>query len=155
MTCALQIPCFVGLVDGNASAAAADHRGHTFIIRDVPTPMLLFHHAASSNRDSDADCNYGSAGAAVCKLRAAEVTGMGIPGKVWDAGLALAGTLLSLALSAQLHGAHLLTHLLPILSPLFHSPAFPLPPLTSSFFPSTSFSLQRGDTCSVLQIRRG
>ncbi len=91
MTRALQIPCFVGLVDGDDSAAAADHRGHTFIIRDVPTPMLLFPHAASSNLDSYADCNYGPAGAAVCKLRAAEVTGMGIPGKVWDAGLALAG----------------------------------------------------------------
>jgi hypothetical protein len=78
-------------VDGGVPADYDDgaHLTNTFIIRDIPTPMLLplpFSAAA----DADGKTN-GEPRAAMCKLRAAEVTGMGIPGKVWDAGLALAG----------------------------------------------------------------
>ncbi len=98
MTYALQIPCSVGLVDGDSTAAAAaaavEIPRNTFIIRDVPTPMMLPAHAAAcSNRAAAADGDSdGTHCSLVCKLRAAEVTGMGIPGKVWDAGLALAGS---------------------------------------------------------------
>ena len=100
MTFLLQIPCAVGHSDGDSDAyeiVAGDedavHDGNTFIIRDIPTPMLL-----SLPCSAAAFADGGSSRAqeaAICKLRAAEVTGMGIPGKVWDAGLALAGTSLS------------------------------------------------------------
>jgi hypothetical protein len=100
MTYALQIPCSVGFVDGDSTAAASaaavvvEIPRNTFIIRDVPTPMMLPADAATcSHRDAAADGDSdGTHCSLVCKLRAAEVTGMGIPGKVWDAGLALAGS---------------------------------------------------------------
>jgi hypothetical protein len=86
-----QIPCFVGL-DDDGRTFSADRESNIYLIRDVPTPMLLQARllqpalrASSSSAEND------NSGNIVCKLRAAEVTGMGIPGKVWDAGLALAG----------------------------------------------------------------
>jgi hypothetical protein len=94
VTCVFQIPCFVGFVDGDKSVANAEQ--NTFIIRDVPTPMLLPVHLAPADHSDAADIgSHGDGRSAVCKLRAAEVTGMGIPGKVWDAGLALAGAVTS------------------------------------------------------------
>ena len=122
-----QIPCSVGPIDGENSASvdmdpdtASARDGNTFIIRDVPTPMLLPTHAAAcSNRDASADGDSdGSSCSLVCKLRAAEVTGMGIPGKVWDAGLALSGS---------------------TAAPL------PLPPCS----PLTPFSLKRRSLCAA------
>ena len=94
VTRVLQIPCFVGVplgsVDADKSAAHAEQT--TFIIRDVPTSMLLPVHIAPAEHFDAADMGSdGHCSSVVCKLRAAEVTGMGIPGKVWDAGLALAG----------------------------------------------------------------
>ncbi len=98
MTWWLQIPCAVGHVDGDVPADYDDgaHLTNTFIIRDIPTPMLLplpFSAAADADGKtySEPRAAMCKLRAAMCKLRAAEVTGMGIPGKVWDAGLALAG----------------------------------------------------------------
>jgi hypothetical protein len=102
VTCVLQIPCFVGapLRSQHHDESAARVEQTTFIIRDVPTPMLLPVHLAPAPAPAPAPAQHldaaliGSDGhcrSVVCKLRAAEVTGMGIPGKVWDAGLALAG----------------------------------------------------------------
>lgn len=94
LTCALQIPCFVGapLRSQHHDESAARVEQTTFIIRDVPTPMLLpVHLAPAQHLDAALIGSDGHCRSVVCKLRAAEVTGMGIPGKVWDAGLALAG----------------------------------------------------------------
>jgi hypothetical protein len=98
LTCVLQIPCFVGapLSSQHHDESAARVEQTTFIIRDVPTPMLLpVHlapaHAPAQHLDAALIGSDGHCRSVVCKLRAAEVTGMGIPGKVWDAGLALAG----------------------------------------------------------------
>jgi hypothetical protein len=52
----------------------------------LPVHPAPAQHFDAADVGSDGDCK-----CVVCKLRAEEVTGMGIPGKVWDAGLALAG----------------------------------------------------------------
>ena len=96
MMLSFQIPCSVGPIDGENSASvdmdpdtASARDGNTFIIRDISTPMLLpvtFSCATDVGVETCSAPNF-----AVCTMRAAEVTGMGIPGKVWDACLALAG----------------------------------------------------------------
>ena len=99
MMLSFQIPCSVGHIDSENSASvdmdpdtASAHDGNTFIIRDISTPLLL-PVPLSPAADACVDpCSASKLECVVCTMRAAEVTGMGIPGKVWDAGLALAGT---------------------------------------------------------------